>query len=57
MSRSASYRAAQSGFFGLLVEDDGFFWVPKKSWDRRLKRLRGPKSRRKSTITTAEEPA
>jgi hypothetical protein len=58
MSRSASYRAAQIGFFGPLVEDNGFFWIPKKPWDRRLKRLRGKsrRSRRKST-TTAEENA
>jgi hypothetical protein len=56
LSRSASYRAAHSGFFGPLVKDGGFFWVPKKPWDRRLMRLRrkSRRSLRKSTTRMAE---
>jgi hypothetical protein len=38
MSRSAAYRAADSGVMP-LVEDDGFFWVPKGPWDKQLQRM------------------
>jgi len=55
LSRSGSYRAAESGLIP-TVEDDGYLWVPKKLWDQRVKKLlRGSKSRRKPA--RAEETA
>jgi hypothetical protein len=44
MSRSAAYRAAESGMMP-VIEDEGFLWVPKGLWEAQLERLLSGKQR------------
>jgi hypothetical protein len=56
LGRSQSYRAAEDGLIP-TVRKGKFLLVPRKPWDRTVKRLLGRDRRRKATASTTTEAA